>query len=238
MKRLQRKTQQILLSYLGASQMKLISEYVESDLVISEAAGKNGKKNLIVEGVFMQADQRNRNGRIYERKILENAVNRYIKEQVNTGRAVGELNHPEGPTINLDKVSHKITELRWDGSDVYGKATILKTPMGQIVEGLLEGGVKLGVSSRGMGSLVEKNGVMYVKDDFMLSTIDIVQDPSAPGAFVNGIMEGVDWIWENGIIKPQEIELIETEIKNARRSQLPEVEIRAFQSFLSKLVNS
>ena len=110
--------------------------------------------------------------------------------------------------------------------------------MGQIVEGLLEGGVKLGVSSRGMGSLVEKNGVMYVKDDFMLSTIDIVQDPSAPGAFVNGIMEGVDWIWENGIIKPQEIELIETEIKNARRSQLPEVEIRAFQSFLSKLVNS
>lgn len=218
--------------------MKLISEYVESDLVISEAAGKNGKKNLIVEGVFMQADQRNRNGRIYERKILENAVNRYIKEQVNTGRAVGELNHPEGPTINLDKVSHKITELRWDGSDVYGKATILKTPMGQIVEGLLEGGVKLGVSSRGMGSLVEKNGVMYVKDDFMLSTIDIVQDPSAPGAFVNGIMEGVDWIWENGIIKPQEIELIETEIKNARRSQLPEVEIRAFQSFLSKLVNS
>lgn len=218
--------------------MKLISEYVESDLVISEAAGKNGKKNLIVEGVFMQADQRNRNGRIYERKILENAVNRYIKEQVNTGRAVGELNHPEGPTINLDKVSHKITELRWDGSDVYGKATILKTPMGQIVEGLLEGGVKLGVSSRGMGSLVEKNGVMYVKDDFMLSTIDIVQDPSAPGAFVNGIMEGVDWIWENGIIKPQEIELIETEIKSARRSQLPEVEIRAFHSFLSKLVNS
>lgn len=218
--------------------MKLISEYVESDLVISEAAGKNGKKNLIVEGVFLQADQRNRNGRIYERKILENAVNRYIKEQVNTGRAVGELNHPEGPTINLDKVSHKITELRWDGSDVYGKATILKTPMGQIVEGLLEGGVKLGVSSRGMGSLVERGGVMYVKDDFMLSTIDIVQDPSAPGAFVNGIMEGVDWVWKNGVIKPQEIELIETEIKSARRSQLPEVEIRAFQSFLSKLVNS
>ena len=218
--------------------MKLISEYVDSDLMISEATDKKGNKNLVIEGVFMQADQRNRNGRIYERNILENAVNRYIKEQVKTGRAVGELNHPDGPTINLDKVSHKITELRWDGSDVYGKATILKTPMGRIVEGLLEGGVKLGVSSRGMGSLAEKGGVMYVKEDFMLSTIDIVQDPSAPGAFVNGIMEGVDWIWENGIIKPQEIELIETEIKSARKSQLHEAEIRAFQSFLSKLVNS
>lgn len=217
--------------------MKLITEYNDSDLnIISEDT--NGKKRLTIEGVFMQADQKNRNGRIYERTILENAVNRYIKEQVKTGRAVGELNHPEGPMINLDKVSHKITELRWDGSNVYGKATILKTPMGQIVEGLLEGGVKLGVSSRGMGSLAERDGVMYVKEDFMLSTIDIVQDPSAPGAFVNGIMEGKEWIWENGIIKPQEIELIETEIKSARQSQLPEVEIRAFQNFLSKLVNS
>jgi hypothetical protein len=217
--------------------VKLITEYNDSDLnIISEDT--NGKKRLTIEGVFMQADQKNRNGRIYERTILENAVNRYIKEQVKTGRAVGELNHPEGPMINLDKVSHKITELRWDGSNVYGKATILKTPMGQIVEGLLEGGVKLGVSSRGMGSLAERDGVMYVKEDFMLSTIDIVQDPSAPGAFVNGIMEGKEWIWENGIIKPQEIELIETEIKSARQSQLPEVEIRAFQNFLSKLVNS
>lgn len=218
--------------------MKLISEYTDSDLQVVTESNKAGKSHFVIEGVFMQADQRNRNGRVYEKQILENAVNKYIKEQVKTGRAVGELNHPEGPSINLDKVSHKITELRWDGSNVYGKATILKTPMGQIVEGLLEGGVKLGVSSRGMGSLVEKNGMMYVKDDFMLSTIDIVQDPSAPGAFVNGIMEGVNWIWENGIIKPQEIELIETEIKSARRSQLPEVEIRAFNNFLSKLVNS
>ena len=217
--------------------MKLISEYHDSELtVITEKVGD--KKSLVIEGIFMQADAKNRNGRVYEKSILENAVNKYVKEQVNTGRAVGELNHPEGPQINLDKVSHKIIELRFEGSDVYGKASILNTPMGNIVTGLLEGGVKLGVSSRGMGTLVQKNGTMYVKDDFMLSTIDIVQDPSAPAAFVNGIMEGVDWIWDNGVLKPQEIELIETEIKNASIKQLPEIEIRAFKNFLSKLVNS
>jgi len=217
--------------------MKLISEYHDSELtVITEKVGD--KKSLVIEGIFMQADAKNRNGRVYEKSILENAVNKYVKEQVNTGRAVGELNHPEGPQINLDKVSHKIIELRFEGSDVYGKASILNTPMGNIVTGLLEGGVKLGVSSRGMGTLVQKNGTMYVKDDFMLSTIDIVQDPSAPAAFVNGIMEGVDWIWDNGVLKSQEIELIETEIKNASIKQLPEIEIRAFKNFLSKLVNS
>jgi len=217
--------------------MKLIAEYHDSDLnIITEKVG--GKKNLVIEGVFMQADSKNRNGRIYEKEILERAVNKYVTEQVNTGRAVGELNHPEGPTINLDKVSHKITELRFEGSDVIGKASILKTPMGQIVEGLLEGGVKLGVSSRGMGSLAQKNGAMYVKDDFMLSTVDIVQDPSAPEAFVNGVMEGVDWVWNNGILCPQEIEEIETEIKEARGISSSDVEIKAFKNFLSKLVNS
>lgn len=217
--------------------MKLIAEYIDSDLqVITES--KDGKKSLTIEGVFMQADQKNRNGRIYEKKILERAVEKYVTEQVKSGRAVGELNHPDGPTINLDKVSHKITELRWEGSNVVGKASILRTPMGQIVEGLLEGGVKLGVSSRGMGSLVQKNGTAYVGDDFMLATVDIVQDPSAPGAFVNGIMEGVDWVWENGILQPQEIEKIETEIKEASARVRPEVEIKAFKNFLSKLVNS
>ena len=217
--------------------MKLIAEYHDSDLnVITEKVG--GKKNLVIEGVFMQADSKNRNGRIYEKEILEKAVNKYVTEQVNTGRAVGELNHPEGPTINLDKVSHKITELRFEGSDVIGKASILKTPMGQIVEGLLEGGVKLGVSSRGMGSLAQKNGAMYVKDDFMLSTVDIVQDPSAPEAFVNGVMEGVDWVWNNGILCPQEVEEIETEIKEARGISSSDVEIKAFKNFLSNLVNS
>ena len=217
--------------------MKLIAEYIESDLnVITEKV--NGKKTLVIEGVFMQADSKNRNGRIYPKSILEKAVEKYVTEQVNTGRAVGELNHPEGPTINLDKVSHKITDLHFEGSNVVGKASILQTPMGKIVEGLLEGGVKLGVSSRGMGSLVQKNGVMQVKDDFMLSTVDIVQDPSAPEAFVNGIMEGVDWVWNNGVLCAQQIEEIETEIKEAKNMRSANVEIKAFKNFLSKLVNS
>lgn len=214
--------------------MKLIAEYIDSDLEVIEEK-VNGKKSLAIEGVFMQADQKNRNGRIYEKDILEAAVDKYVKEQVKTGRAVGELNHPDGPTINLDKVSHKITDLKWEGSNVVGKASILDTPMGQIVKGLLEGGVKLGVSSRGMGSLVNKRGTTYVNNDFLLATVDIVQDPSAPEAFVNGIMEGVDWIWENGVLVPQEIEEIETEIKEARKVGNPNVEIRAFKSFLSKL---
>jgi hypothetical protein len=218
--------------------MKLISEYHDSNLQVITEAKKDGKKEYVIEGVFMQADKKNRNGRIYERSILEGAVNKYVEEQVKTGRAVGELNHPDGPGINLDKVSHRITELRFEGSDVIGKASILQTPMGKIVEGLLEGGVKLGVSSRGMGSLEKKNGVMQVGKDFMLATVDIVQDPSAPEAFVNGIMEGVDWIWDNGILKPQEIEIIETEIKEARNMRSSDIEIKAFKNFLSKLVNS
>jgi hypothetical protein len=218
--------------------MKLISEYHDSNLQVITEAKKDGKKEYVIEGVFMQADKQNRNGRVYEKSILESAVNKYVKEQVKTGRAVGELNHPDGPGINLDKVSHKITELRFEGSDVIGKASILQTPMGKIVEGLLEGGVKLGVSSRGMGTLEKKNGVMQVGKDFMLATVDIVQDPSAPEAFVNGIMEGVDWVWDNGILKPQEIEIIETEIKEARNMRSADIEIKAFKNFLSKLVNS
>ena len=218
--------------------MKLISEYHDSNLQVITEKRKDGTKEYAIEGVFMQADQKNRNGRIYEKDVLENAVNKYVTEQVKTGRAVGELNHPEGPTINLDKVSHKITELKWQGSDVVGKASILNTPMGKIVEGLLEGGVKLGVSSRGMGTLVQKKGTSYVGNDFMLATVDIVQDPSAPGAFVNGIMEGVSWVWDNGILKAQEIEEIETEIKEARGMRSSDVEIKAFKNFLSKLVNS
>ena len=218
--------------------MKLISEYHDSNLQVITEAKKDGKKEYVIEGVFMQADKKNRNGRIYEKSILEAAVNKYVTEQVKTGRAVGELDHPAGPGINLDKVSHKITELRFEGSDVIGKASILQTPMGKIVEGLLEGGVKLGVSSRGMGTLEKKNGVMQVGKDFMLATVDIVQDPSAPEAFVNGIMEGVDWVWDNGILKPQEIEIIETEIKEARNMRSSDVEIKAFKNFLSKLVNS
>ena len=215
--------------------MKLITEYVENNLDVICEAKKNGEKNYFIEGVFMQSNKKDRNGRIYEKKTMEKAVEKYVTEQVKTGRAVGELNHPEGPTVNLDKVSHKITDLHWQGNDVVGKASILKTPMGKIVEGLLDGGVKLGVSSRGMGSLVQKNGVSYVGDDFMLSTVDIVQDPSAPSAFVNGVMEGVEWVWDNGLIRQRDIEEIETEIKRAPRKDLHEAEIRAFKNFLSKL---
>lgn len=211
--------------------MKLITEHNDVELsYITEE--KDGKKQLVIEGVFMQADQKNRNGRIYPKQVLENAVNKYTVEQVSKGRAVGELNHPEGPTINLDKVSHKITELSWQGSNVVGKATVLNTPMGQIVQGLMEGGVQLAVSSRGMGSLEPRNGTNYVKGDFMLNAIDVVQDPSAPQAFVNGVMEGVEWILENGTFKVQEIEKLETEIKE---SASPEMQMKAFKDFLSKL---
>lgn len=215
--------------------MKLIAEYQENDLHCIVEKKENGEKNFIIEGIFAQAEQKNRNGRVYPKSIMENAVNKYVEDQVKKKRAVGELNHPEGPTVNLDKVSHLITDLRFEGNDVMGKAQILDTPMGQIVKGLLEGGVQLGVSTRGMGSLEQKNGVMYVRDDFILNTVDIVQDPSAPAAFVNGIMEGVEWVWNNGIIEAQEIEKMETEIKKAPRSDLYEVQTREFKNFLSLL---
>ena len=214
--------------------MKLITEYVENDLnYLTEE--KDGKKQYVIEGIFMQAESKNRNGRVYPKDVMEAAVDKYMTEQVSKGRAVGELNHPDGPTINLDKVSHKITELRWEGNNVVGKAQILDTPMGQIVKGLMEGGVQLGVSSRGMGSLVQKGGVNFVNKDFQLATVDIVQDPSAPEAFVNGIMEGVEWIWDNGILKAQEIEQFETEIKEAVKSGNPDIQMKAFKDFLSKL---
>jgi len=216
--------------------MKLMAEYIDQSIETVITEGKDGKpKSFAIEGVFAQAEQKNRNGRIYPRPIMEKAVDKYVTEQVSQKRSVGELNHPEGPTVNLDKVSHLITALEWKGNDVVGKAQILDTPMGQIVKGLLEGGVQLGVSTRGMGSLESRNGVNYVRDDFMLNTIDIVQDPSAPAAFVNGIMEGVEWVWNNGIIQPQVIEEMETEIKVAPKKHLYETQVREFKNFLSLL---
>ena len=215
--------------------MKLITEYTTNDVQCIVEKKENGEKNFVIEGVFAQAEQKNRNGRIYPKAVMEKAVGKYVKEQVAQKRAVGELNHPEGPTVNLDKVSHLITDLKFEGNDVVGKAQILDTPMGKIVKGLLEGGVQLGVSTRGMGSLEKKNGAMVVKDDFILSTVDIVQDPSAPDAFVNGIMEGVDWIWDNGVLKPQVIEQMEIEIKNAPKTVLYETSVREFKNFLSLL---
>ena len=215
--------------------MKLIAEYTEEQLEVVTEATKDGGKKYAIEGVFMSAEQKNRNGRIYPRMVMESAVDKYVTEQVSKGRAVGELNHPEGPTVNLDKVSHKIESLDWKGNDVVGKAAILETPMGQIVRGLLDGGVKLGVSTRGMGSLENRGGAMIVKPDFLLNAVDIVQDPSAPSAFVNGVMEGVEWVWNNGIIEAQAIEKMETEIKKAPRADLYETQVREFKNFLSLL---
>ena len=214
--------------------MKLITEHLEKLDYITEAK-KDGGKDVYIEGVFMQAEKQNRNNRIYPKDVLAEATKKYVSEQVKTGRAVGELNHPEGPQINLDKVSHRITDLKWEGNDVVGRALILDTPMGKIVKGLVEGGCKLGVSSRGMGTVEQREGKTYVKDDFVLATVDIVQDPSAPSAFVEGIMEGVDWIWDNGVLKPQQIEEYETEIKKVPMGRISEAQERIFSDFLSKL---
>ena len=215
--------------------MKLITEYIQEDLSYFTEDSKSGEKNTFIEGIFMQTEAKNRNGRMYPKKIMEGAVNKYVEEQVSKGRAVGELNHPNGPTINLDKVSHRITDLKFEGNDVVGKALVLNTPMGKIVKGLMEGGVQLGVSSRGMGSIENKGSMSVVKDDFHLATIDIVQDPSAHNAFVNGIMEGVDWVWDNGILKAQQIEKYETEIRRTKAKDLEEMQSKMFQDFLSKL---
>ena len=216
--------------------MKLISEFTENDLeFITEQDKKTGSKNYKIRGIFAQAEKKNRNGRIYPMPIMEKALKKYDTEQVQKGRAVGELNHPEGPTVNLDKVSHKINKLEFQGNDIVGEASILETPMGQIVKGLLDGGVTFGVSTRGMGSLSQRNNAMVVNDDYILNAVDIVQDPSAPGAFVNGIMEGVEWVWNNGIIEAQTVEKMETEIKKAPRANLYETEVREFKNFLSLL---
>ena len=215
--------------------MKLITEYTQNQLSYSITEAKNGVKQTFLEGVFMQAENKNKNGRIYTREVLTRAVDKFVNEQVITGRAVGELNHPDGPSINLDKVSHRITELRWDGNNVMGKALILDTPMGQIVKGLVEGGVQLGVSSRGMGSLEMKNGSNYVADDFMLNTVDIVQDPSAPNAYVNGIMEGVSYEQDRPGHFVKTIDEGETEVNESKVSFSEEQQSAGFEHFLSKL---
>ena len=216
--------------------MKLISEFVENNIEFLITEDKNtGKKNYSIQGIFAQAETKNRNGRIYPMPIMEKALGKYNTEQVQKGRAVGELNHPEGPTVNLDKVSHKINKLEFQGNDIVGEASILNTPMGEVVKGLLDGGVTFGVSTRGMGSLSQRNNAMVVNDDYILNAVDIVQDPSAPSAFVNGIMEGVEWVWNNGIIEAQTIEKMETEIKKAPRADLYETQVREFKNFLSIL---
>lgn len=218
--------------------MKLITEITESVKVITEEK-EGGKKSLFIEGPFLQANIPNRNNRRYSVDILEREVNRYIQESIGKGRAYGELGHPDGPGINLDRVSHIITELRRDGDNFIGKAKISSTPMGQIAAGLIEDGAQLGVSSRGMGSLKEgKDGVMEVQDDFWLATAaDIVADPSAPDAFVNGIMEGVEWVWNNGQPVAKRLEEIQEEIeKSARAKRLNEQKkMQMFEKFINEL---
>ena len=212
--------------------MKLITEQIEDVKILTEE--KNGKKLLYIEGVFLQSELTNRNGRRYPFDVLNREVERYNEEYVKTKRALGELGHPDGPTINLDRVSHRITSLRAEGHNFIGKAQILDTPMGKIAKSLLDEGVQLGVSSRGMGSIDKQEGVSIVRDDFMLTTAaDIVADPSAPDAFVNGIMEGKEWVWDNGILKEREIAKYQRFIEESRR-ELEERTLRVFEDFLGK----
>jgi len=213
--------------------MKLITEQIENVQILTEE--KNGKKLLYIEGVFLQSELTNRNGRRYPFEVLNREVERYNEEYVKTKRALGELGHPDGPTINLDRVSHRITSLRAEGNNFIGKAQILDTPMGKIAKSLLDEGVQLGVSSRGMGSIEKSEGISVVRDDFMLTTAaDIVADPSAPDAFVNGIMEGKEWVWENGILKEAKIDKYRRYMDESRRD-LEERTLKVFEHFLSNL---
>ena len=217
--------------------MKLISEFNDYSISPVIVEGKeDGKKDYFIEGIFMQSEIKNRNGRIYPKEVIQKEVKRYNKEFVEQDRAFGELGHPEGPTINLDKVSHMITTLKEDGNNFVGRAKILSTPNGQIVKNLIDDGAKLGVSSRGLGSLESKGDAQYVKDDFQLATAgDIVADPSAPEAFVEGIMEGVEWVYESGILKARDIDEMQRELKTARLNSLEETKLKLWKRFVRNL---
>ena len=214
--------------------MRLIAEEItQVDFLCEE---KEGKKNYFIEGIFLQAELKNRNGRMYPMKTLAREVAKYDENYIQKGRALGELGHPDGPSINLDRVSHKIMSLKEDGNNFIGKAKLLDTPMGNIAKNLLDEGVRLGVSSRGMGSLIKKEGCNVVADDFMLATAaDIVADPSAPDAFVDGIMEGKEWVWDNGILKESAVAALKQEIDEATLINLQERKISAFAAFLKSL---
>ena len=217
--------------------LKLISEHIAHDQdYLIEQDEKSGKKNYKIKGIFMQADIKNRNGRMYPKEILMKEVNRYNKEYVNENRAFGELGHPDGPTVNLERASHMITSLQPDGKNFIGEAKILSTPMGEIVKSLMDDGAKLGVSSRGMGSLDQKNGANVVRKDFYLATAaDIVADPSAPNAFVEGIMEGKEWVWNNGALIESELVELKRKFDVKQRNRDAKMESLAFARFLKKL---
>ena len=212
--------------------MKLITEHTHELEYITESKGKE----QYIKGIFMQSDLKNQNGRIYPHAVLKKEVNNFNNKYVKEGRALGELGHPMGPIINLDRVSHVIKELKEDGKNFVGKAKVMDTPNGKIVKNFISEGVKLGVSSRGMGSVKQnKEGVNEVQNDFVLSTVDIVADPSAPDAFVNGIMEGKEWVWENGILKEAEIQAIKSKIENSSRKDREQTLVKAFEDFIVKL---
>ena len=214
--------------------MKLITEQIDDVKVITE--GKGDDKKLYIEGVFLQAELKNRNGRVYPFKVLENEVGRYNEEYVKTKRALGELGHPDGPTVNLDRVSHRITSLSAEGTNFIGRAQILDTPMGKIASSLLGVGLKLGVSSWGMGSIDKREDCNIVMDDIMLATAeDIVADPSAPDAFVNGIMEGKEWAWDNGILRETKVAKYKSYMDDATRQNLEERTLQVFDNFLQGL---
>lgn len=214
--------------------MKLIVEHTEKVEILTES--KNGKEYSYIQGVFLQGNLKNRNGRVYPIEVLQREVKNYTENYINKDRALGELGHPDGPTINLDRVSHKIVELYQDGNNFIGKAKLLETPMGNIAKNLLSEGIQLGVSSRGVGSLQQREGVNYVRDDFMLTTAaDIVADPSAPDAFVQGIMEGKEWVWENGLLKEIQLEQVKRQLNNASSRQLEEMTLKAFNNLLFNL---
>ena len=215
--------------------VKLFSEAVEEVEYITEAK-ENGGKSYKIKGIFLQADIKNRNGRVYPMEVLEKEVGRYNKKFINEKRAYGELGHPDGPTVNLERVSHMVTELYPDGKNFIGEAKIMETPMGKIVKSLMNEGGKLGVSSRGMGSLDQKNGANYVRDDFYLATAaDIVADPSAPNAFVEGIMEGKEWVWDNGALLEAELVELKRKFDVKKRQRDAKVEALEFAKFLKKL---
>ena len=215
--------------------MRLIAEEITTVDFICEDS-KDGKKNYFIEGVFLQAELKNRNNRMYPLKTLSKEVAKYDENYIQKGRALGELGHPDGPSINLDRVSHKILSLKEDGNNFIGRAKLLDTPMGGIAKNLLDEGVKLGVSSRGMGAIRKEENCNVVMDDFMLATAaDIVADPSAPDAFVNGIMEGKEWVWDNGVLKEAKVAQIKKEIDQATLLNLQERKVSAFEAFLKSL---
>ena len=215
--------------------IKLISEAVEEVEYITEAK-EGGGKNYKIKGIFLQADIKNRNGRVYPMEVLQKEVSRYNKKFINENRAYGELGHPDGPTVNLERVSHMVTSLTPDGKNFIGEAKVMETPMGKIVKSLMNEGGKLGVSSRGMGSLDQKNGANYVRDDFYLATAaDIVADPSAPNAFVEGIMEGKEWVWYNGALMEAELVELKRKFDVKKRQRDANMEALEFAKFLKKL---